>query len=135
MQRESMTIVTLWRGGLSRPCHNGKEIEAAIADGFVPYDPREHEYPRMMYSGNLSVKVSSAAEEKERLGEGWRRTPGEDYIPEGTSGDGKTAAVPVQPASDLSALLSLIAEHDARIKSLEDHAAKDKRKKPEKPEE
>ena len=115
MQRESMVIQTLWRDGLSRPCHSEKEIEAATADGFGPYNPKDHEYPRFMYSGTLSAKVMSAAEEKELAKEGWTRTPSADFAPSNGPAAGETAAPkPVENPG----VMSLLANHDAAIAGL-----------------
>ena len=119
MQRESLTIVTLWRGDLSRPCHNEKEIEEATADGFVPYNPKDHEYPRFVYSGKLSQKVNSAAEERELAKEGWSRTPGADY---GVDTPKPSVPTPAHVVSETGAMLSLIADLYVRIKALEAHA-------------
>ena len=131
MQRESMTIVTLWRGSLSRPCHSEKEIEAAMADGFVPYNPKDHEYPRFLYSGGNSTIVHSAEEEASHVKQGWQRTPGADYLTTGTIAADEPVAPAAAPNSDITAILSILASMEERIQSLENPKPKTKKAKDE----
>ncbi len=74
MQTDSMTITTLWKDGQSRVCHSKKEVEAAEGEGFAPYNPIDHQYPRAIYNGEFSRIVVNAIEEKKYLAQGWSRT-------------------------------------------------------------
>lgn len=119
MQRESMTIVTLWRNGLARQCHSEKEIEEATADGFVPYNPKDHEYPRTLYSGNLSLNVNSAGEAAPYLKDGWTLLPSAAYQPPTEAAAEPNAPQPLAPMTDTTALLSLISDLTNRVAVLE----------------
>lgn len=120
-QKESMVIQTLWKDGVSKICHGDKEVEKATAEGFGPYNPSEHQYPRWMYNGASATQVNSLMEEADYKSRGWSGKPTEDY--------GKTlqveapkavaAAVPVadERVSGLAARLALAEANVANLES------------------
>lgn len=122
-QKESMVIVTLWKEGVSRACHGEKEVEAATAAGFAPYNPSEHQYPRMLYQGPDSIRVNSTGEEAQFIKEGWSRKPSEAFGKTLQQDAPKPAAVPTAPDERVSGLAARLSLAEANIAALEDEAS------------
>lgn len=114
-QTDSMTITTMYRGVETRVCHSDKEREAASAEGFKPYNPADHAYPRWMYKGADSRLVKTEADAAGATKEGFGAKPTDEYaralpgldVPHGT----------LQGSIDDSVLTSLV-EHEDAIASL-----------------
>jgi len=126
----SLKITTMFKGKEMRTCHNDKELEKAVAEGFEPYNPAKAEYPRMLYRGTESLRVESKEEESGYAAQGWERTPSAAYgkaaVPAGTSTPASVEVPNVAHALAIADLDSRVTALAARVAELESNGKKKK---------